>query len=67
MSIRNQEINLAEREIVARLRNCIMALAERQMLLYDTSITYTYEASLNYQVGYVYQVNKINTRFLRRH
>ncbi|EDV27544.1 uncharacterized protein TRIADDRAFT_21452 [Trichoplax adhaerens] len=40
-----------EREIVARLRNCIMALAERQMLLYDTSITYTYEASLNYQVS----------------
>ncbi|RDD43472.1 Exosome complex component RRP4 [Trichoplax sp. H2] len=54
-----KEISLVEREIVARLRNCIMALAERQMLLYDTSITYTYEASLNYQVRELLQADVI--------
>lgn len=39
----------AELEVVARLRNCILALAERWMMLFDTSIVYAYEASAGYQ------------------
>ena len=39
-----------DREIMGRLRNCIVALAEHKVLLYDTSIQYTYDASLKYEV-----------------
>jgi len=35
---------------MARLRNCILALAEQNMMLYDTSVMYAYEASAHYQV-----------------
>ncbi|XP_014661622.1 PREDICTED: exosome complex component RRP4-like [Priapulus caudatus] len=36
----------ADREVVARLHNCILAMARHRMMLSDTSIIYTYEASL---------------------
>jgi len=39
-----------EKETIARLRNCILALAEHNMMLYDTSIMYAFEASAHYQV-----------------
>jgi len=40
-----------DRETIAMLRNCVLALASHQMLLYDTSITYAYEAAVQkYQV-----------------
>ncbi|XP_074653966.1 exosome complex component RRP4-like [Tubulanus polymorphus] len=35
-----------DREVMARLRNCILALAANRMMLFDTIILYTYEASL---------------------
>ena len=35
---------------MGRLRNCIVALAEQKVLLYDTSIQYTYDASLKFEV-----------------
>lgn len=35
---------------MGRLRNCIVALAEQKVLLYDTTIQYTYDASLKYEV-----------------
>lgn len=38
------------RETIARLRNCIVALAQEKVLLFDTTIQYTYDASLKYQV-----------------
>ncbi|XP_033643034.1 exosome complex component RRP4-like [Asterias rubens] len=38
----------SDREVLARLRNCIVGMAEHRMMLYDTSILYTYEASLKY-------------------
>lgn len=40
-----------ERETIARLRNCILALAQSKMLLYDTSILYAFEESLKYEIA----------------
>ncbi|NP_001085606.1 exosome component 2 S homeolog [Xenopus laevis] len=45
-----EPIALADREVISRLRNCILALASQKMLLYDTSILYCYEASLSHQI-----------------
>lgn len=38
------------RETIGRLRNCILALAQSKILLYDTSIIYAFEESLKYDV-----------------
>lgn len=35
---------------MARVRNCILALAQSYMMLYDTSIIFAYEESLKYAV-----------------
>jgi exosome complex component RRP4 len=40
----------ADREVIARLRNCILALASCKMMLYDTSILYAFEESMKYEV-----------------
>lgn len=39
-----------ERETIARLRNCILALTQSKMMLYDTSIVYAFEESQKYEV-----------------
>lgn len=39
-----------DREVIARLRNCVMALAKCKMILFDTSILYAYEESMKYEV-----------------
>jgi exosome complex component RRP4 len=41
-------VSKSERDVIARLKNCIEAMSECHMLLYDTSILYTYEASSQY-------------------
>lgn len=41
----------SEREVIARLRNCILALTHSKMMLYDTSILYAYEESKKYSVS----------------
>ncbi|XP_072015737.1 exosome complex component RRP4-like [Amphiura filiformis] len=46
-----QPVSFSDREVIARLRNCIVGLAEHRMLLYDTSVLYTYEASSNFDAG----------------
>ena len=43
-------ISRETRETIARLRNCIVALARNKVLLFDTTIQYTYDASLKYEV-----------------
>ena len=43
-------VSKSDREVIARLRNCIVALATYGVLLYDTSVTYSYDASLVYEV-----------------
>ncbi|XP_002731965.1 exosome complex component RRP4-like [Saccoglossus kowalevskii] len=39
-----------ERGVIARLRNCILGLAEHRLMLYDTSVLYTYETSTKYEI-----------------
>ncbi|XP_032677072.1 exosome complex component RRP4 [Odontomachus brunneus] len=39
------------REVCARLRNCVLILAQCNMLLSDTSVTYAYEESMKYTVS----------------
>ncbi|XP_022905078.1 exosome complex component RRP4 isoform X1 [Onthophagus taurus] len=43
-------VSRTERETIARIRNCILALAQCKMMLYDTSVLYAYEESLKYNV-----------------
>ncbi|XP_066141731.1 exosome complex component RRP4 [Euwallacea fornicatus] len=38
------------REVMGRVRNCILALVQSYMMLYDTSIVFAYEESLKYSV-----------------
>ncbi|TEA29628.1 hypothetical protein DBR06_SOUSAS510216 [Sousa chinensis] len=45
-----EPVSLADREVISRLRNCIVSLATQRMMLYDTSILYCYEASLPHQI-----------------
>ncbi|XP_034479947.1 exosome complex component RRP4 [Drosophila innubila] len=45
----NEVVPRNEREVIARLRNCILALAKCKLMLYDTSIQYAYEESLKYE------------------
>lgn len=44
-----QFIPVPDREVIARTRNCILALAQSKIMLYDTSIMYAYEESLKYE------------------
>ncbi|XP_065342438.1 exosome complex component RRP4 [Cloeon dipterum] len=45
-----KEVPKADREVIARLKNCILALANSKMMLYDTSIIYAYEESMKFTV-----------------
>lgn len=40
-----------QRVVIARLHNCISALAQNKLMIFDTTIQYTYEASLKFEVG----------------
>ena len=47
---RSQDVvPLADRIAVSRLRNCVASLAAGDVMLWDTSLTYAYEASLKFQ------------------
>ncbi|XP_013411591.1 exosome complex component RRP4 [Lingula anatina] len=49
--IQNLEpVAAVDREAMARLRNCVLALAEHKMMLFDTSVLYAYEESTKYTV-----------------
>lgn len=52
-SLLSQPVNLPDREVISRLRNCLLALAAHKVLLYDTSVLYCYESSLQHQVGVI--------------
>ena len=49
---------MALKIVVARLRNCILALANSGVMLWDTSLTYAYDASARY----VYRVDKYHKK-----
>lgn len=40
----------ADREVIVRLRNCILALAQCKMMLFDSSIQYAYDESMRYDL-----------------
>lgn len=44
------KVSKADRIVLGRLRNCILALANSKLSLYDTSIMYAYEESQKYTV-----------------
>ncbi|XP_044259231.1 exosome complex component RRP4 isoform X2 [Tribolium madens] len=44
-------VSRPERETIGRLRNCILALIQSKMMLYDTSILYAFEESQKYSVA----------------
>lgn len=44
----DEAVSKPEREVIARLRNCILALAQSKMMIYDTSIVIAFEESQKY-------------------
>lgn len=48
-----QVVSKADRIVIGRLRNCILALANSKMSLYDSSIMYAYEESQKYTVSII--------------
>ncbi|XP_023236569.1 exosome complex component RRP4-like [Centruroides sculpturatus] len=48
-----EQISRSDRETIARLRNSIMALANWKLMLFDTSIQYAFEESLQYQIKHI--------------
>ncbi|KAL0091341.1 hypothetical protein J3Q64DRAFT_1856279 [Phycomyces blakesleeanus] len=58
-SSKNDPITSEERENIARVANCINALAKQYMYINDTAIIYTYEASLSYTVKELLQLDVI--------
>ena len=47
---KGEPVTREERETIARLRNCVLGLAQQKIMLFDTTIQYTYDASLKYEV-----------------
>ncbi|KAG1957700.1 exosome complex component RRP4 [Pimephales promelas] len=45
-----EPVSVADREVISRLRNCLLALAAHKVLLYDTSMLYCYEAALPHKI-----------------
>ncbi|XP_058464551.1 exosome complex component RRP4 [Malaya genurostris] len=63
-----ESVSKQDREVISRLRNCILALANCKMLLYDTSILYAYEESLKYEVHeLLHQEAMFDIAFLTQH
>jgi len=63
---KEEAISITEREIIARLRNCISCLADHRILLYDTSILHAYEASLRFQVSIYHMFNSYHSQVTRK-
>ncbi|XP_058835516.1 exosome complex component RRP4 [Topomyia yanbarensis] len=63
-----ESVSKQDREVISRLRNCVLALANCKMLLYDTSILYAYEESLKYEVHeLLHQEAMFDIAFLTQH
>ncbi|XP_055597971.1 exosome complex component RRP4 [Uranotaenia lowii] len=63
-----ETISVQDREVISRLRNCILALANCKMMLYDTSIQYAYDESLKYEVHeLLHQEAMFDIAFLTQH
>lgn len=64
LSMSFQPVGLSDREVISRLRNCLLALAAHKVLLYDTSVLYCYESSVQHQVGSISSFNSTSFFFL---
>ncbi|KAG2469769.1 EXOS2 protein, partial [Polypterus senegalus] len=62
-----EPVPLSDREVISRLRNCILALSVHKMLLYDTSILYCYESAFHHQVMCLIQDSMSNTKSNQRY
>lgn len=49
-SCSREKLPLSDRQVLARLRNCISLLARSKMTIQDTSITYCYDASIPFSL-----------------
>ena len=47
---KEEKISREDRETIARLRNCILALTDHRMLIFDSSLDFAVKASLPYSV-----------------
>uniref|UniRef100_UPI00358EEE5E exosome complex component RRP4 n=1 Tax=Myxine glutinosa TaxID=7769 RepID=UPI00358EEE5E len=45
-----EPVPISEREVISRLRNCVIILAHHRLSLSDTSVTYCYEASMAHEI-----------------
>lgn len=64
----NEAVPRADREVIVRLRNCILALSQCKMMLYDTSIQYAYDESLKYDLDELLKQEAIfDIAFLTQH
>ena len=48
--ISSEVVHKVEREAIARVGNVIKLLAEKEVLIYDTSVIVAYDLSINYEV-----------------
>ncbi len=63
-----EPVSKTERQVIVRLRNCILALGHCKMMLYDTSILYAYEESMKYEVDeLLHQEAIFDVAFLTQH
>lgn len=64
----SEPVPRADREVIVRLRNCILALSNCKMMLYDTSIQYAYDESLKYDLDELLKQEAIfDIAFLTQH
>lgn len=66
----NERISKTVREMVARVRNCVLCLARFKLLLYDTSIIYAYDVSSKFSVKEINtpeNMNEIISMVRQRH
>lgn len=64
----SEAVPRADREVIARLRNCILALVTCKMMLFDTSILYAFEESSKYEVDeLLHQEAIFDVAFLTQH
>ena len=45
------KVSKLDREVIARVRNCILALAANTVMLWDTTLTQAYDVSMKYEVS----------------
>lgn len=64
----SEAVPRSDREVISRLRNCIIALSNCKMMLFDTSILYAFEESSKYEVDeLLHQEAIFDVAFLTQH